>query len=435
MKDETHLPRNWVMTTVGEIYSIIGGGTPSTKVSEYWGGDIPWITSADISEDGGITPRKKVTKEGVTNSATNIVPEKSIIVVTRVGLGKLAVTEYPICFSQDSQALIPNNDYIYSRYTFYYLSQVVQIFKYSGRGTTISGVTKKQLSELPFKLPPLAEQKRIVTKIEELFTKLDAGIEDLKGVKNKIDVYRKSVFKAAFEGNLVNIDSKWIKGSLDDACIKITDGSHYTPKYLTNGYPFISIKNRKNNKLDFESCNLISNEDYEKLKRNDCNPLMGDVLFSKDGTVGEVIKIDYKRDFIVLSSWAILRPKKEVSQDYLFYLMKSPSVLYEATKLKTGTAIRRIILRNLKQVNFNYPINISEQEKIVQEIESRFSIIDKLEETVNITLIKQEQLRKSILKYAFEGKLVPQDPTDEPAEVLLKRIQKENGKYEQMRLI
>ncbi len=70
------------------------------------------------------------------------------------------------------------------------------------------------------------------------------------------------------------------------------------------------IKNRKNNKLDFESCNLISNEDYEKLKRNDCNPLMGDVLFSKDGTVGEVIKIDYKRDFIVLSSWAILRTKK-----------------------------------------------------------------------------------------------------------------------------
>lgn len=142
--EELHqLPDRWIWTTVGQLYDIVGGGTPSTKIPEYWNGTVPWISSADIYGVKDIRPRRHITQDGIEKSATNLVPEETIIVVTRVGLGKVAITKKPLCFSQDSQALIGNSSLLNPNYSLYYLSQAVQIFKYKHRGTTIAGVTKK----------------------------------------------------------------------------------------------------------------------------------------------------------------------------------------------------------------------------------------------------------------------------------------------------
>jgi type I restriction enzyme S subunit len=204
--DLPQLPEGWVWTRVGEIYDIVGGGTPSTKIKEYWEGDIPWITSADIHGLKDIRPRRKITKEAIANSATNLVPEESLIVVTRVGLGKVALTKIPLCFSQDSQALIGNSSCIYPNYSLYYLSQAVQIFKYKHRGTTIAGVTKKQLSELTFALPPFPEQQKIVEEIERRFSVADEVEKVVDQSLKQAERLKQSILKKAFEGKLVPQD-------------------------------------------------------------------------------------------------------------------------------------------------------------------------------------------------------------------------------------
>ena len=201
--DLPELPEGWVWTKVGEIYDIVGGGTPSTEVEEYWNGDIPWITSADIQGLKDIRPRRHINKKAIENSATNLVPEGSLIVVTRVGLGKIALINNPICFSQDSQALISSNLLMYPDYSLYYLSQAVQIFKYKHRGTTIAGVTKKQLSELTFALPPLSEQHKIVEEIERRFSVADKIEKVVEGSLKQSERLRQSILKKAFEGKLV----------------------------------------------------------------------------------------------------------------------------------------------------------------------------------------------------------------------------------------
>ena len=173
VSERDNLPKGWITSSVGQLYKIVGGGTPATKVEKYWNGDIPWISSADIHGLYDIKPRRKITPEAVKNSATNRVPAGSIIVVTRVGLGKIARTKTPLCFSQDSQALIENVSFVNPDYILYYLSQAVQSFKHASRGTTISGVTKKQLLDLSLPIAPLNEQKRIVSKIESIFTQID----------------------------------------------------------------------------------------------------------------------------------------------------------------------------------------------------------------------------------------------------------------------
>ena len=156
------VPLGWVKTDVASICDIVGGGTPSTRRADYWGGEIPWITSADIYGLNDIRPRRSINKLAINSSATNLLPPGSIVVVTRVSLGKVAMTQKPLCFSQDSQGLVFNAGLLDGLFLTYHLSQAVQRFRYEGRGTTISGVTKKQLRELPILLAPLDEQHRIV---------------------------------------------------------------------------------------------------------------------------------------------------------------------------------------------------------------------------------------------------------------------------------
>jgi type I restriction enzyme S subunit len=168
------LPVGWVVSTVESLFYIVGGGTPSTFQAEYWGDGTPWFSSADIDENGKITPRRSVTKLGIDNSTTSVVEKNSVIVVTRVGLGKVAVLDYDMCFSQDSQALIPFcKEILYSQYVYYFLFHKMQSLKHAGRGTTISGITKKQLSDVLFFLPPFAEQKRIVGTLTALYRIFD----------------------------------------------------------------------------------------------------------------------------------------------------------------------------------------------------------------------------------------------------------------------
>lgn len=174
------VPLGWFVYTLGELFSVVGGGTPSTNETIYWGTGTPWFSSADIDEFGNVSPRRMVTNIGIENSTTNIAPKGSVVVVTRVGLGKVAMLDSSMCFSQDSQALIPIcTKLLYNRFVYYFLFFTMQTLKYSGRGTTISGITKKQLTDICFPLPPLAEQKRIVAAIDAAFEQLDIIAENL----------------------------------------------------------------------------------------------------------------------------------------------------------------------------------------------------------------------------------------------------------------
>ena len=179
--DSSHyenLPPGWAATKLEDLFDIVGGGTPATGNATFWGEGIPWFSSADIGDDGTIRPRRLVTKLGIEKSAANVAPAKSVIVVTRVGLGKVAVLEREMCFSQDNQALIPKfGEAVYAGYIYYFMLYVMRELKHRGRGTTISGLTKKQLSEIHFRIPPLSEQKRIVAAVETAYQELDAVID------------------------------------------------------------------------------------------------------------------------------------------------------------------------------------------------------------------------------------------------------------------
>ena len=152
--------------------------------------------------------------------------------------------------------------------------------------------------------------------------------------------------------------------TIESACELVTDGTHYTPKDVGVGIPFLTVKDVSGEGLDFENCSFISESDFILAKAGNSAPRRGDVLFSKDGTVGKVHVVSTDRPFAVLSSLAILRPNPtKANADYLGHVLRFPAVLDDALKKKTGSAIRRIVLGDLKRVRFPLP-KLEEQRRI-----------------------------------------------------------------------
>ena len=483
----SELPENWVCTTVGGIYDIVSGGTPSTKVSEYWNGDIPWITSADIHNLKDIRPRRCINLKAIQNSATNLVPDGSLIVVTRVGLGKIALTKIPICFSQDSQALIGDQSLISPDYSLYYLSQAVQIFKYRHRGTTIAGVTKKQLSELVFPLSPLPEQHRIVTKIEELFTQLDAGVGALTNTKAQLKRYRQSVLKSACEGRLVPTEAELARAEgrdyepadvllariqkerrenweaekkrkgkksamykepaapgvsglpelpegwcwatveqLNPASRPCAYGVLQPGNDVKDGVFLVRVGDISNGRISVQDMKRIKPEIAEQYPRTRLQG--GEVLITLVGAIGRTAVVPASLSGAnTARAVGVISLNGNVKAEWVEIWFRNPQKIREITSKAHEVARKTLNLEDVRVATVALP-PFPEQFRIVAEIERRLSVADETEKTIDQSLKQAERLRQSILKRAFEGKLVPQDPDDEPASVLLERIKAEKAK-------
>lgn len=395
--------------------------------------------------------------------------------MTRVGLGKVALANTELCFSQDVQALIGNNSLVEPDYSLYYLSHAAKIFKYENRGTTISGVTKKQLAELLFALPPFAEQKRIVAEIEQQFTRLEAGVASLKRARANLRRYKAAVLKAACEGRVVAQDASDEPASLllqkiifSESHIKRAGhlwGSGFVPELsneeknkLPEGWTWVKVKNlgpipdevvqvgpMSMRSQDFEKqgvpvlnvgCVQWGHIDETKLnflpqdKAFQFNRYLikeGDVLFTRSGTVGRCA-VAQSRQTGWLMTFHLLRVRVSPEiclPDYLRTVFEgAPHIRRQTKEASIGTTRAGFNTNLLAMLDVPLP-PIAEQKRIMVEVERQLSIIQELEATLEANLKRAERLRQSILKRAFEGKLVPQDPNDEPASVLLERIRKE----------
>lgn len=189
----------------------------------------------------------------------------------------------------------------------------------------------------------------------------------------------------------------WQSKALSDVCVLVTDGSHFSPPSGTEGYPYITVRDIRGDEIDFSQCARIDEKSFLELSRNGCAPQTGDVLFSKDGTVGKVALVDTAEDFVVLSSLAILRPNRSIIDPaYLAYAMRSPDFIARAVGEKTGVAIRRIILKNLKRIPIGFP-EIGEQKRIVAILDEAFEGIAKATANAEKSLKCSTELTRSIV--------------------------------------
>ena len=165
---------------------------------------------------------------------------------------------------------------------------------------------------------------------------------------------------------------EWKEVRLGDVCTKITDGSHFSPKAQTEGYPMLSVKDMREYDFDFSNCKKISYEDYLKMGRDGCVPQIGDVLVAKDGSyLKEIFRCKEQREIALLSSIAIFRPNSQlIDSRFLCYCLKSPRVYnYISLNCVSGSALPRIILKDFKGVNIRVP-SLDDQRRIASILSS-----------------------------------------------------------------
>lgn len=436
----TNLPKNWTIAPLNDVAKLTSGGTPlATKKEYYENGTIPWLVIGDLTDSFVECSEKYITEIALKESNAKLLPIGTLLIAMYGSIGKLGITKIECATNQAIASIIEL--YGIDKFFLFYLFLYKRPFLMQlGKGGTQKNISLAVLNSLEIPLPPLAEQGRIVAKIEELFAGIDAGVENLKSVKNQIALYRQSVLKSAFDGTLT---AEWRKGKHLDKQHTATDSVPFTvpvewkwlklselgyigrgkskhrprnDKRLFGGkYPFIQtgeikackqyLKNYTETYSDFGlSQSKLWNEDTlcitiaaniaetAILKIKACFP---------DSVVGFI-----KNDLV---------SKIEYIEFYIRLIREN------LDKAAPATAQKNINLQTLNEILVPVP-TLAEQERIVAEIESRFERADALETAVDRALNDAEKLKQAVLKKAFSGKLVPQNPDDEPASVLLARI-------------
>ncbi|MFZ2795372.1 MAG: restriction endonuclease subunit S [Prolixibacteraceae bacterium] len=329
---------------------------------------------------------------------------------------------------------------IEKNYLFYFLLSLYKKLNTNPRGVGIPHVEPSLLWTSELIIRSIQEQRAIVQKIENLFALLDKGIADLKTAQEQLKIYRQAVLKKAFEGEFTNNVKenelpegwKWVK--LKEVITNVEYGT--SSKSSNSGsVPVLRMGNIKNGTIDWNDLKFtddIREINQFKLKYND-------VLFNRTNSPEHVGKTAiYKSNRDAIFAGYLIRINylhEKINPDFLTYYLNSHHAKQYGNLVKSfGVNQSNINGAKLKTYPLPLPRSLSEQHTIVREIESRLSVCDKVEQSISESLEKAEALRQSILKNAFEGKLLSQEEITkcrqeadyEPASVLMERIRKEN---------
>lgn len=385
-----------------DISDLETGHTPSRNKSEYWGGDIDWISISDITLETIYVEKtkEKITQLGVDNSSARFLPKGTVLMSRGPTIGKLCILPRPMTTNQSFVGWVPKSN-LNTKYLYYLLLCSRPYLNSIGVGATMKTIYMKAVKNFYIYSPPIEEQKQIVDKIDALFAKIDKAISLTEDSLNQAKDLLPSVLKEVFE----KFESEVKQQKLKDVCELITDGAHYSPKNVDEGYPYVTVRDVSwNGDIDLMGCANISKDDFQDLKRGNCSPMNGDILYSKDGTVGKIALVNEEKEFVVLSSLAIIRPTSMINPKFLMYSMMSPKFYDFALSSKTGAAIKRIVLKTIKEFEVSIP-----------DLESQLSSIKFLDKVVYFSKQTQskleeqlaylKQLKSSILSKAFKGEL------------------------------
>ena len=404
--DALSLPKGWEVKKLGEVCDVINGGTPKTGNTEYWSGNIKWLTPKDMGKLANKyvdDTSKKITTLGLQKSSAKLIPANSVILSTRAPIGHLAINVFEMATNQGCRGIIPGKS-ISNKYLFYFLSGCVDLLNDLGVGATFKELSTKALSSVQIPLPPLPEQKRIVASLDQAFTAIDqAKANTEKNLKNARELFQ-SKLQETFDNGKLKIDSgEWEEKKLGEVCL-IERGSSPRPikKYFTSGEDgvnWIKIGDTKGvNKYIYSTRQKITKEGAKKSRHVQA----GDFILSNSMSYGKPYIM--KTDGYIHDGWFVLRLHHFVDTEYFFQLLSSPYVNNQFHNLASGSVVKNINGDLVKKVILPIP-PFAEQKQIVKKLDSVSIETKKLETIYQRKITCLDELKKSILQQAFNGEL------------------------------
>ena len=303
---------------LGDICEIVSGSTPKTGVSDYWDGDVKWITPAELSDDSYIIndSARKITRLGVEKTGLRSFPAGTVILSSRAPIGKVAIAGCEMYCNQGFKNLICS-DKINNRYLYWFLKGHTEFLNSLGRGATFKEISKQIVATIEINVPEIRKQEEAVQTLE----KVSELIHLRKAELLRLDELIKARFVEAFGDTNIN-QFGWEKNLLGTVC-DVRDGTHDSPQYYETGFPLVTSKNVTGGKIDLTNCSLICEEDYEKINERSKVDI-GDIIMPMIGTVGKPVIVDIEPDFAIKNVALIkIRSDSQVMNTYIHALLQS----------------------------------------------------------------------------------------------------------------
>lgn len=385
-----------------ECCTIIAGQSPESKYYNSNGDGLPFFQGkADFGE---LYPSIRV----YCSQPTKIAEKDDILLSVRAPVGPTNLAPCKVCIGRGLTAIRPS-EVLLTRYVLLFFRYFEAQLASKGTGTTFKAITQDVVKNLEIPIPPLPEQERIVARIEELFSQLDAGVETLKKTKAQLAVYRQAVLTEAF--NSAEVDCKMLP--IAEILTKTRKGMSTGPfgtmikksDHKATGVPMLGIENIGRGQFVDGNKIYVTAEKAEELKAFSLKA--GDIIISRSGTVGEICAVPERAEGSLLSTnlMRVSLDNTMIRSDYFIALFQSKGIVLDQIKELCKGSTRDFLNQTiLKQIVFPVP-SMEKQEEIVSIIEARMSVCDSIEQTVDIALQQAEVMRQSILKQAFKGEL------------------------------
>jgi type I restriction enzyme S subunit len=411
------IPKHWELKKLGEVCFTTSGGTPNRGNSKFYQGNIPWVKSGELDRGLILDTEEKISEEAIKNSSAKVFPKGTLLIALYgATIGKLAFLGIDAATNQ-AVCGIYKNENIDSNYLFNFLFYKKPSLVKQGIGGAQPNISQGILKNLDLPIPPIAEQQVIVAKIEELLSNLENGKEQLQTAHQQLKVYRQSLLKWAFEGKLTNknvkegeLPKEWKQVKIKDVAATFGGYAFKSGEFLAQGkYQVLRMGNVRPGIIRYsESPVYLNNVDENVLSRALLQ--LNDVIITQTGTRK---KRDYGFTVLIQKPNLLLNQRiasirfyeKYLPKFFLYFswtnLFKDQFFANETGNVGQGNVGMKAVTETL----IPFP-SIEEQQLIVEELESKLTVCDKIEETISQSLQQAEILKQSILKQAFEGKLI-----------------------------
>ena len=379
------------MARLGDVCTIVSGRTPKSNVPEYWGGDVNWITPAEISEESYIIydTVRHITELGVTRTGLKPFPKGTVILSSRAPIGKTAIAGCEMYCNQGFKNLICSEK-IDPRYLYWFLTCNTKYLNSLGRGATFKEISKEIVANIEIPLPKKEVQIIVAKKFEKLIDLVSLRKQQLA----KLDELVKSRFVELFgdqETNPYNLNA----GKLSDVA-DIYLGLTHTPTYVEQGRPFLSVRDISSGVIDFSNCHYITEEEFNSLP-NGARPQVGDMLFCRVGTIGKPVIIpENTPEFGTFVSVGYLRKKANVNNYYLKSWMENDYFMRQVYDNVAGASQINLNTGWLKNFRILIP-PMKLQEQFAAFVEQT----DKSKLAIQQSLQKLETLKKALMQQYF----------------------------------
>lgn len=425
------LPPGWEMATLDDLGTWTGGGTPSKKVADYWGGDIPWVTPKDMKAPRLNGSQDRITAKAVQESSAKLVPAGSLAFVVRSGILEhtlpIALLKCDATINQDLKVLTPHAD-LNPEWLLYALLALAPMIRRECRkdGTTVASLDFPKLRRYPVPLPPRAEQDRIVEAVESAIAAVNDGERSLDAARSRALALAESAFEAA-------VDVQAEKRPLRELLREPLRNGH-SAKAAQDGRGVRTLTLTAVTKREFiDAHTKITAADKQRVRDLWLEP--GDILVQRSNTpelVGTAARYNGPRKWAIFPDLLIrVRTKDELLPEFLECFLRAPSTrrLIRGQAQGIAGSMPKISQGVIEGLRVPLP-SVRRQEEIVSAIFDRVHAVDQSVRAITDAEADARRLRRALLHAAFSGRLVPQDPADEPASELLKRIEAEKAERE-----